>query len=519
MKKCKILHIEDVAADAELAARELKKYFDFEHLVVDKEEDYRAALNSFSPDVILCDHSLPSFNSLEALKIVQTKGLSVPFILVTATVSEEFAVEVIKQGADDYILKDRLSRLPVAVHNALEKNRLEKEKQDYLAAEELVLRSLVEGASVATALYTGRHFRITYVNNIMLDYWGKDRSVVGKTFRTALPELKDHPFSDLLNSVFNSGIAYESPEAEINRMMQGQFTKRYYRFTYKPMFDKAGQVWGIHHMAQDVTEQVLARLEIEEAVKERTKELWESNEALLNSNKELNRSNKHLEEFAHAASHDLKEPIRKIRVFTGRLKEAILAGTDEQAMQLLNRMENAEERMYTLVDDLLLYSHFSVKPIEKEAIDLNEELKCVLEDLELHINEKQAVVKSSQLPVVQGYKRQLQQILQNLISNAIKYCHADIAPLITITASIVSHEAADYHLIEIADNGIGFEQQYADRIFQMFTRLHSKHEFGGTGIGLAIVKKIVENHSGFVQVESEINKGSAFRVFLPVAEV
>ncbi|HVG15338.1 MAG TPA: PAS domain S-box protein [Chitinophagaceae bacterium] len=134
--KFKILHIEDHATDAELVAWQLKKKFDFEHLVVDTEEDYRSALDSFCPDVILCDHSLPSFNSLEALKIVQQKALPVPFILITSTVSEEFAVEVIKRGADDYILKDRLGRLPVAVRNALEKFRLEKERKDYLVQQE-----------------------------------------------------------------------------------------------------------------------------------------------------------------------------------------------------------------------------------------------------------------------------------------------------------------------------------------------------------------------------------------------
>ncbi|HEY0060224.1 MAG TPA: PAS domain S-box protein, partial [Flavisolibacter sp.] len=132
----RILHIEDVATDAELAGYELKKNFDFDHLVVDTEADYRLALDSFAPDVILCDHSLPSFNSLEALTIVREKMLPVPFILVTATVSEEFAVDVIKKGADDYILKDRLSRLPVAVGNALEKFRLERERAGYLAQQE-----------------------------------------------------------------------------------------------------------------------------------------------------------------------------------------------------------------------------------------------------------------------------------------------------------------------------------------------------------------------------------------------
>ncbi|HVG15520.1 MAG TPA: PAS domain S-box protein, partial [Chitinophagaceae bacterium] len=134
--KYKVLFIEDVATDAELAARELKKNFDFEHFIVDTEEDYREALDRFCPDVILCDHSLPSFNSLEALKIYQQKQLQVPFILVTATVSEEFAVEVIKSGADDYILKDRLSRLPIAVGHALEKFRIEKERKEFLLQQE-----------------------------------------------------------------------------------------------------------------------------------------------------------------------------------------------------------------------------------------------------------------------------------------------------------------------------------------------------------------------------------------------
>ena len=155
--KYKILHIEDVATDAELASRELRKFFDFEHLVVDREDQYVAALESFNPDVILCDHSLPSFNSLEALKIIRQKKIAVPFILLTATMSEEFAVEVIKRGAEDYVLKDRLSRLPIAVSNALEKARLENEKMnslELLERNERRFRGIIEYSTDGILLVT-----------------------------------------------------------------------------------------------------------------------------------------------------------------------------------------------------------------------------------------------------------------------------------------------------------------------------------------------------------------------------
>ena len=153
----KVLHLEDVSTDAELAAREMKKYFQFQHHVVDTEEAYLEALEHFAPDIILCDHSLPAFNSLEALKIVQAKKLLVPFILITATMSEEFAVDVIKSGADDYILKDRLNRLPIAVKNAMEKFRLEKERQASLAElekNERKFRSIIENGTDGVVILT-----------------------------------------------------------------------------------------------------------------------------------------------------------------------------------------------------------------------------------------------------------------------------------------------------------------------------------------------------------------------------
>jgi len=172
--------------------------------------------------------------------------------------------------------------------------------------------------------------------------------------------------------------------------------------------------------------------------------------------------------------------------------------------------------MGNLIDDLLLYSHVSQRPHEMEWVDLNEKVQRVLDDLELDVQQKGAIISVDKLPVVKGYRRQLQQLFQNLISNALKYSKKDVPPRIDISATEVTEHEKPYHLIKVKDNGIGFEQEYADKIFQMFTRLHGKGEYSGTGVGLSIVKKVIENHNGYIRVESTPGKGSIFKVFLPI---
>jgi light-regulated signal transduction histidine kinase (bacteriophytochrome) len=266
----------------------------------------------------------------------------------------------------------------------------------------------------------------------------------------------------------------------------------------------------------DITEQKKAAELLEQKVRERTKELAAANEMLHNINKELKRSNQNLEEFAHAASHDLKEPVRKIHFYTNQLKEQLNNQLKEDQIRAFSRIENATERMGNLIDDLLLYSHVSQRPIDMESVDLNQKVANVLEDLELDIKEKGAKIKVERLPVVKGYRRQLQQLLQNLISNAIKYSKKDQPPQIKIMATVVKEKERDYHQISITDNGIGFDPEYSDRISQMFSRLHGKAEYSGTGVGLSIVKKVVENHDGLIMVESQPGVGSTFQVYLPI---
>jgi light-regulated signal transduction histidine kinase (bacteriophytochrome) len=272
-----------------------------------------------------------------------------------------------------------------------------------------------------------------------------------------------------------------------------ELTGRWQELTISKMDDE-----HLIHIFTDVTPIKEAQLQLERTVEE------------------LKRSNRNLEEFAHAASHDLKEPIRKIHFFTNQLKHQLSNRLAEGEERAFSRIENASQRMGNLIDDLLLYSHVSQRPHEMEKVDLNEKVQRVLDDLELDVQQKGAIVSVDKLPVVKGYRRQLQQLFQNLISNALKYSKKDVPPRIEISATEVTENGKPYHLIAVKDNGIGFDQEYADKIFQMFTRLHGKAEYSGTGVGLSIVKKVVENHNGFIKVESELGQGSTFNVLLPV---
>ncbi|RYF80542.1 MAG: hypothetical protein EON98_13350, partial [Chitinophagaceae bacterium] len=287
-------------------------------------------------------------------------------------------------------------------------------------------------------------------------------------------------------------------------------------FVYEPYRDAVGNVIGVLVVTIDVTAQVLARRQIEEVVAQRTTELAAANESLLQINKELQRSNQNLEEFAHAASHDLKEPVRKIHFFTDQLKSQLSSHLQEAELRSFNRIEKASQRMGNLIDDLLLYSHVSQRPHQKEAVDLNQLLQNVLEDLDLDIEEKKAIIQVDHLPLINGYRRQLQQLFQNLLSNALKYSKEGVTPSIQITAEDSVENGQRFCIVSVMDNGIGFEQEHAEKIFQMFTRLHGKSEYSGTGVGLSIAKKVVENHGGVIKAESKLGEGSVFKIYLPI---
>ncbi|WP_226998829.1 PAS domain-containing sensor histidine kinase [Flavisolibacter tropicus] len=384
-------------------------------------------------------------------------------------------------------------------------------------------RNMVAQAPVAIAFTLGEDLVVESVNTPMISAMRKtsESEIVGKTLLQVLPELEGQAILEIVRNVLRTGESFKGFAVPIKFLIDGQLQDEYFDLSYTPIIEE-GRISGVLHLAIKVTEQVMSRKKLEESeaylqhrVEERTREL-------ANANKELQRSNSQLEEFAHAASHDLKEPIRKIHFFTDRLKNQLSDKMSPEDMRMFGRVEHASQRMNSLIDDLLLYSHVSQRPHEKKTIDLNEKMKRLLEDLELDIAEKAAVITIGELPVIQGHPRQLQQLFQNLLTNALKYSRADVAPHIEITAKLVSGTRHDllpdkrYHLIIVSDNGIGFEQEQAEKIFQMFHRLHGKTEYEGTGVGLAIARKVAENHGGKLTAQSEPGKGAIFNLYLPV---
>ena len=245
---------------------------------------------------------------------------------------------------------------------------------------------------------------------------------------------------------------------------------------------------------------------------------------LENKVRELDRSNKELEEFAYIASHDLQEPLRKITSFSERLKEKLPDDLEPDVQLYLNRMLAATENMRTLIDNLLEFSRTSRNKEPFSRVDLNSVIADVKADLELKIEESKVIIETEKLPVVDAIPMQMRQLFTNLFTNAIKFRKPDEPPHITISSRLLFDEDKEmhhlkgetpYYEITVTDKGIGFEQEYADKIFQIFQRLHGKAEYPGSGIGLAICKKIADNHMGLIFARGVPGEGASFHIILP----
>ena len=236
---------------------------------------------------------------------------------------------------------------------------------------------------------------------------------------------------------------------------------------------------------------------------------------LLQNIDKLEAANKDLDRFAFMASHDLQEPLRKIRTFGDRVASKYSTLLDEDGKKYLERMQNAAQRMQSLIQDILTFSKISVHEKQFVKYDLNTLLSEVIAELELPIKEKDFTVESDTLPVIAVNPGLIRPLFLNLISNAIKYSRKDVKPYIKIRSDKGEGNDSKYCRIYFEDNGIGFDQKYSEQIFRMFTRLHHRNEVDGTGIGLALCKKIVEEHNGFISARSKENEGSVFIVSLP----
>jgi signal transduction histidine kinase len=259
---------------------------------------------------------------------------------------------------------------------------------------------------------------------------------------------------------------------------------------------------------------------LEEEVKIRTRELRELNVALRDLNLSLQKSNEDLQQFAHVASHDLKEPVRKIRTFSSRLRDEYGAALPEQARIFLNKIEQATTRMYSMIEGVLAYSILNGSEQTIESINLNVVMAHIEIDLEVTIAEKKASLVSGRLPQIYGASVLIYQLFYNLINNSLKFARVGVPPVIEVVAEVLQGEGGTEAMAEITltDNGIGFDQEHTDRIFDTFARLHAKDKYEGTGLGLALCRKIVDRHQGSIRATGEKNKGAVFVIRLPLVQ-
>jgi two-component system CheB/CheR fusion protein len=274
----------------------------------------------------------------------------------------------------------------------------------------------------------------------------------------------------------------------------------------------------------EIQEQVAQREALENAVKERTNELSEANGLLLDKNEELQKMNKELESFAYISSHDLQEPLRKIQIFAGRILEKENEKLSDDGKNYFRIMQDSTKRMQTLIDDLLTFSGLTTAERKFEIYNLNDIIEKIKIELKETLEEKQATIEATELCPANIIVFQFYQLMQNLISNALKFSKPKHPPHIIIKGSIVEGNKLKYHKlspekkychITVTDNGIGFENKFSEKIFEVFQRLHGKEEYAGTGIGLAIVRKIVDNHNGMITATSKLNKGTTFDIYIP----
>jgi PAS domain S-box-containing protein len=367
-------------------------------------------------------------------------------------------------------------------------------------------------------------YHFTYANAALLAMWGKTwKQAEGR----GLLELGYEPWhAEMHEREIDQVVATRQPIRGEVSFPHATLGKRIYDYIFAPVINQNGDVEAVAGTTRDITELKLAEQAIRESERHLQEKVAERTSELERTVEELKRLNGNLEEFAYAASHDLKEPVRKVHFFADRLKDRLAGKMEADDLRLFERMAASTNRMATLIDELLMYSQVTRGVAQMEEVNLNRKLQLVQEDLELEIQEKKAEINVSALPTVTGNKRQLQQLFFNLVGNALKYSRQNVPPHIDISSRTVkgrdvvrqapnAQSNREYHLIEVADNGLGFAQEDAERIFQVFTRLHGVSEYRGSGIGLSIVRKVAENHKGWVWAESTPGLGSKFYVLLP----
>jgi PAS domain S-box-containing protein len=349
---------------------------------------------------------------------------------------------------------------------------------------------------------------VLYYNNRVSEFAGAKRNKDGTWIWEGLVHVEDLKATETAwEEAVKNGTRYQA-EHKI-QMKNGEY--RWFLSRAFPLKDDNGKIVKWFGTATDIHTAKMQATILEEEVRKRTKELNESNISLMRSNNEL-------QQFAHVASHDLKEPLRKVKTFAGMLDGDVESSFSDKGKLYLRKINAAANRMSIMIEGVLNYSMLSAVHQKIEQVDLNEVFKNIQSDLEIIIAQKSAILTYHYLPVVEGASVLLYQLFYNLLNNSLKFSKPDQSPVIEISSSIRQQHEKDFALIKISDNGIGFEQEFAEKIFETFLRLNSKDLFEGTGLGLSLCKRIVERHGGFIEAFGEPGKGATFVTYLPLKQ-
>jgi len=382
-------------------------------------------------------------------------------------------------------------------------SELNKRNSELQQQKEFVDTILESSVDVIAVLDT--ELRYVTLNRSACEYYKvKKETMIGKKIVDVYPLIKISGMYDDLKEAL-TGTTVHAPN------YKSTVLDKHFENFYIPLKNRNNEVYGVLLVSHDNT-----------AIVQSAQELVSTNRKLEEKNLALERSNKELESFSYVASHDLQEPLRKIRTFAELVQKNLK--DEEAAKRYFAKIDSSAQRMADLIKAVLNYSRLSKKEKHFEETNLNEILRNVKSDFELSIEEKHVQIKSNKLPVIMGIPLQLNQLFSNLIGNSIKFSKEN--PVISIISRIIDPKQMPVHPDIIAekryvelifkDNGIGFEQQYSDQIFTIFKRLHGNDSYSGTGIGLALCKKIVENHFGFIAVQSIPGKGTEFYIYLPM---
>lgn len=482
-ERLNVLLIEDSEDDALLVIRELKRgQFHPNWQRIQTEADLTNRLETSNWDVIIADYRLPGFDAPAALKVVQQSLVDIPFIVISGTIGEAAAVGMMRAGAHDYLMKDNLTRLSEAIRRELRDAQVRRERRQTEARSKLQLTAIEASIDGIAILQEGNFI---YLNHSYHQLFGYDHStdLVGKSWRGLYSPETVQWFEREVFPQLGLELAWQG-EAIATRKNGSTFVQE-----ISLTLAEDGVMIAV---CRDIT----ARKQAEERLK--------------HLNTDLLRSNQELGQFAYVASHDLQEPLRKIRSFSELLSTYYQGQLDERADRYIGYITNGAERMQGLISDLLSYSRVGRAELNMQATSLESILQQVKDDLETVIRTRNALISFDTLPTVYADPTQVRRLMQNLLSNAIKYCQADI-PRVYIGAT----QGDRGWTISVQDNGIGINPQFSERIFVIFQRLHNRDEYSGTGIGLAICKKIVDRHGGQIWVDSQEGQGSTFSFTLP----